>query len=290
MGQLAGAGALDESAARAQLRSAALATGLPDSEVNSTIESGISAGQRHPRVLEARRFAGPDAEIAAQPDPLAEELAKLGARDIDNADRLYARHKGKLMYTPGGGWFVYSAKSWKRDEGGEIRTCAIDVARRIKSEAAFKPSEEERQATLRHAKRSGSRSGIDAMVHLAQPRFLVNDSELDRDKYLLNVENGTLDLCTGELRPHEPHDRITKLVPIAYDPEAKCPIFLRFLDDITEGDREVKRFVWRVFGYCLTGCTDEQVFFFIIGRAGRGSRFSRTCCANCSAITVSRRT
>ena len=270
MGQLAGAGALNESAARAQLQTAALATGLPDSEVDSTIESGISAGQRHPRVLEARRLAGPDAEIAAQPDPLAEELAKLGSRDIDNADRLYARHKGKLMYTPGGGWFVYSAKSWKRDEGGEIRTCAIDVARRIKSEAAFKPGDEERQTTVRHAARSGSRSGIDAMVHLAQPKFLVNDSELDRDKYLLNVENGTLDLRTGELRPHDPQDRITKLAPIAYDPGARCPTFARFVDDITEGDREVRGFLWRVFGYCLTGCTDEQVFFFIIGPGRTG--------------------
>jgi putative DNA primase/helicase len=36
------------------------------------------------------------------------------------------------------------------------------------------------------------------------------------------------------------------------------------------GDREVKRFVWRVFGYCLTGCTDEQVFFFIIGPGRTG--------------------
>ncbi len=101
IGQLAGSGAVDERAARAELRTAALATGLPDSEVNATIESGISAGQRHPRILEARRFGGADAEIAAQPDPLVEELAKLGTRDIDNADRLYARHKGKLMYTPG---------------------------------------------------------------------------------------------------------------------------------------------------------------------------------------------
>jgi putative DNA primase/helicase len=270
MGQLAGAGAVDESAARAELRTAALATGLPDSEVNATIESGISAGQSYPRVVEARRSGGPDAEIAAQPDPLAEELAKLGARDIDNADRLYARHRGKLMYTPGGGWFVYGGRSWKRDEGGEVRTCAIDVARRIKSEAAFKPGEEERQATLRHAARSGSRSGIDAMVHLVQPKFLVNDSELDRDKYLLSVENGTLDLRTGELRPHDPQDRITKLASIAYDPEARCPTFLRFLNDVTESDREVMRFIWRVFGYCLTGRTDEQAFFFIIGPGRTG--------------------
>jgi putative DNA primase/helicase len=270
LGQLVGAGALDEASARTELAKAGRATGLPDREVASAVESGISAGKQTPRLIEARRSDGAAENLAAQPDPLAEELAKLGSRDIDNAQRLRARDDGKLMFTAGGGWFVYSGKHWKRDEVGEILACATDVARRIENETEFKTGNLERQAFLRHARRSGSRSAIDAMVHLARPLFRIGDDELDRDKDLLNVENGTLNLRTGELRPHDPQDRITKLVPIAYDPDAECPMFSDFLDDITEGDEEFRRFLRRVFGYCLTGRTDEQVFFFIIGPKGTG--------------------
>jgi hypothetical protein len=56
--------------------SSARATGLLESEVSSTVESGISTGVRSPRLPEARQFDGADAQIARQPDPLAEVLAK----------------------------------------------------------------------------------------------------------------------------------------------------------------------------------------------------------------------
>ena len=43
--------------------------------------------------------------------------------------------------------------------------------------------------------------------------------DFDRDGWLLNCLNGTLDLRSGELRPHDPADLISKLAPVAYDPD-----------------------------------------------------------------------
>jgi putative DNA primase/helicase len=108
------------------------------------------------------------------------------------------------------------------------------------------------------------------MVHLARPMFTIADDLLDRNKFLLNVDNGTIDLRTGELGPHDPTDFITKIVPISYDPEAKCPTFLRVVNWITKGDREFVNYLRRAFGYSLTGDTTEQVFFFIIGPGRTG--------------------
>ena len=54
--------------------------------------------------------------------------------------------------------------------------------------------------------------------------------------FLLNVENGTIDLRTGKLRPHQREDLITRLAPVKFLPGAKCPTWLRVLDEIFAGD------------------------------------------------------
>jgi putative DNA primase/helicase len=49
---------------------------------------------------------------------------------------------------------------------------------------------------------------------------------MDRDPFLLNVFNGTLDLRTGKLRPHRREDLLTKLAPAEFKPNATCPLWL----------------------------------------------------------------
>jgi putative DNA primase/helicase len=66
------------------------------------------------------------------------------------------------------------------------------------------------------------------MIEMAksEPGIIIKPGELDTDPFLLSIDNGTIDLRTGELRPHRREDRITKLVPITWDPDAACPAWL----------------------------------------------------------------
>ena len=57
--------------------------------------------------------------------------------------------------------------------------------------------------------------------------------------WLFNCKNGTLDLRTGELRPHRREDYLTKSAPVAYDADAKAPLWEKFLADIMGGDDEL---------------------------------------------------
>jgi putative DNA primase/helicase len=109
-----------------------------------------------------------------------------------------------------------------------------------------------------------------AMISLAAPDVAVTADQLDKNPWLLNCENGTIDLCTGALLPHDPSRLITKLAPGRYDPDAKCPIFMRFLNEVFCGDLELIEFVQRFLGHCLTGEISEQYLPIFYGEGGNG--------------------
>src|SRR5215211_5860328 len=100
----------------------------------------------------------------------------------------------------------------------------------------------------------------------------VSPSELDINAWLLNCENGTIDLQTGDLRPHHREDLITKLVQAKYDPAnpAEAPRFARFLEEVFGGDETLISFVQRFAGYSLTGSTEERVLAILHGRGKNG--------------------
>ena len=105
---------------------------------------------------------------------------------------------------------------------------AYKVARSIADEAKDENLPSDELAELKkHAKKSASKGRLRAMIDLARwfPGISVPVGLLDRDPWLLNCQNGTLDLRTAELKPHDPNDLITKMLPVDYDPEATCPVW-----------------------------------------------------------------
>jgi putative DNA primase/helicase len=119
---------------------------------------------------------------------------------------------------------------------------------------------------------SESAPRINAMLDLARSEDGIPavPDELDRDPWLLNVQNGTLDLRTGRLREHRREDLLTKVCPTRYDARAGCPLWGRFLDAVFEGDEELVRFLQRLFGYCLTGEASEQILPIFWGSGANG--------------------
>jgi len=131
---------------------------------------------------------------------------------------------------------------------------AVETARAIFRDAERTSDSEEQGEITKWAMRSQSAERIKAMCFLVKHQLGVKVEEFDADPYLLNVQNGTIDLRTGKLQDHSPADRITKLAPVEYDTAAKAPRFQKFLKQ-TLPDEELIRFVKRFLGYSLTGST-----------------------------------
>lgn len=110
------------------------------------------------------------------------------------------------------------------------------------------------------------------MVSLAQsePGVPTSPDQLDRNPYLLNCLNGTIDLKTGDLRPHNPQEFITKILPVEYDPKATCPQWINFLEVLFNRICDLISFIRRAIGYSLTGDTSEQCNFIMHGTGANG--------------------
>jgi P4 family phage/plasmid primase-like protien len=192
---------------------------------------------------------------------------------VGNAERLIATHGKSLRYcNDWKKWLVWDGQRWGIDSIEEVKRLAKDTLRKLIAEANQLADLEARKALLKWAMRSESEFGIREMVNLAisEPGVAVMTESLDANPMLLNVENGTVDLYTGQLTSHNRADLITKLAPVAYDLNATCPLFLRFMDRIMDGNQELIGFIQRAIGYSLTGRTDEQVLLICHGSGANG--------------------
>lgn len=190
--------------------------------------------------------------------------------DIANAARLARRHGQDIHFTVERGWLVYDGKRWAVDEKVvQIQALAKDAALAIFEEIKDAPNRDE---VYRHARKSQSKQSIEAMIYLARSEegIFTRLSKFDADPMLLNVQNGTLDLKTGTLRPHHRDDLLSMLVPVEFDVSARCELWETFLRRITGDSTELHEYLSRLVGYLLTGSTSEQVLHFLYGLGANG--------------------
>lgn len=192
--------------------------------------------------------------------------------DYGNAERLVARHGQDLHYLYAWGkWLVWDGRRWAMDDTGEVERRAKETARSIYAEAAAEPDDSTRKAIAAHAKSSEARSRIDAMLAQtrSEPGIPIRHTELDADPWLFTIQNGTINLRTGELRDHDPANLITKLAPVEYDPDAEAPVWDEFLEEILPSP-EVRQYMQKLIGYSLTGKIAEHILPICYGVGANG--------------------
>jgi len=197
--------------------------------------------------------------------------------DTGNAIRLKLRYGDKLRWVKEWGWLAFDGRRWQHDREGLAIRFAKDTARGIYQEAARAGDDDRSKAIAKFAGISLNRNRIEAMLNLAIDLMPARPNDFDSDPYILCVNNGLLDLRSGELRPHDPGVTVTKLSPVDYDPEATCPTWLAFLDRVLESDYELIDSIQRAVGYSLTGNISEQKLIFLYGSGANGkSTFLKT--------------
>jgi len=218
-------------------------------------------------------YTGPGGRNVNTPQQQTAAAGAWNLTDVGNGQRLAARHGRDLRYcAPLGTWFLWDGQRWRPDAGNAVRELGKATARSILTEAALIDDEDRRKAYVKHAFASERDRALRAMLWCAEtePGIPIMPEALDADPWALNCLNGTLDLRTGELRPHRREDLLTHLCPVIYDPDAKSALWEGFLQRVTCGDLALQHFLQQVAGYALTGSTREEKLLFVYGPARSG--------------------
>jgi hypothetical protein len=193
--------------------------------------------------------------------------------DTFNAVAFIADHGPRVRYChPWKAWLVWTGTHWQRDTTGEVMRLAKETVKKLVCRIDVLTDEKQIGELLAHIKASLSTAKLKALIENAQSEkgIAIQPGELDADPWLLNCANGTLDLRTGEIHTHRQADMLTKCLTIPYDPEARYPQWIAFLEKAMGGDAELTVFLQRALGYSLTGSTREQCFFLLHGPTKTG--------------------
>lgn len=229
-------------------------------------------------------------------DEIDKKLSSYDRNDTGNAKRLLARHGESMAFVHEAGWYGWLEKYWSGNEGPFIvQEFGQDAYQSIKREALYIEScgpganedpedfEKRYKGHYKWAIDSGFTPRINGMMKQAEPHVRQAPEKLDAHEFLFNVQNGTLNLDSEEtseddnpdefprvrLEPHTRAHFITKIAGIEYAPEAQAPEFQKFLHEIMADD-EMRSFLQRWFGYCLSGSVDEQVIVMLHGGGSNG--------------------
>ncbi|GAA5227251.1 DNA primase family protein [Paeniglutamicibacter antarcticus] len=177
------------------------------------------------------------------------------------------------LYVHGTGWHYWDGARWAADlhkvQAHKTLTELIKVCW-----AAEGMTDKDLAADLRAA---NTGAGSNSVLDLASRRLFA--AEVDVDPYLLNCQNGTLDLHKLELRPHDPADQITKICNASYTPGIDSARWVDFLNSSLP-DVAVQEFLQRFTGSALIGKVIDHVLVIATGTGRNGKSVLANAVAN----------
>ncbi|MFT5871128.1 MAG: putative DNA primase/helicase [Clostridium sp.] len=215
-------------------------------------------------------------------DAADQSLINFNFSDVGNAERLMAIYGKNIRYNPvRKHWLLWSSKHWEFDFVGKIEGLARKVLRKLQVEGEAislegltfdeeTKKEKLKESIKKYVLRSESDGKIKAMVNQAMTQSNLIITETDKNNYLLNIKNGTLNLKTGLLEKHDRRNFCTKVVDVEYDPKKQCPNWIEFINKIFLGDAELINYIQKSIGYSMTGDANLQCFYILHGNGANG--------------------
>ena len=201
------------------------------------------------------------------------DAALMDCTELGNAERLITQFGNNLRYSSlHEGWLIWNGTNWARDELDQTNRWLHEAVRSIRREASDATDVEVAKNLLKWARQSEDSKRLSGAIKIAATLdgVKVAPAQLDQHPLLFPVQNGIIDLATGDLLPHARHFYFTSTSPVIYDPTATCDRWISFLERVFSGDQELIKYVQRLVGYTLTGLVGEHVVVFLYGSGANG--------------------
>ena len=199
---------------------------------------------------------------------------KIQFSDATNAERFMLDHGEVVRYNSAWKkWLVWNGRYWATDESGAlVHEKGLETVRNLYDEIGKTGDYRERIEIEKYGILSESVRRREAVVRSAQWKKELNirSEELDKNPWLLNLQNGTVDVSKGEFREHRKEEMISKIANVEFNPEADCPLWKQFIREIMDYKTDLINFVQTAAGWALTGDISEQTMFILYGTGANG--------------------
>lgn len=190
--------------------------------------------------------------------------------DEGNVDRFLAAYSTRFRYDETRDkWYLWKNHWWAEVGYSVVHEAASKLVRSLYDKSLS--TNHEALAKWLHTCMSGGH--LREMINRAKntPPICVRKSGTwNTNPWLLGVQNGVIDLRTGELRNGVKSDYINCHSPITFDPTATTTIFPTSLRQIFCERKDLIDYMLTAFGYALTGLTNERTMFILHGSGSNG--------------------
>jgi putative DNA primase/helicase len=169
-------------------------------------------------------------------------------------------------------WHIFDGIYWKPDNNQAIHHLAKEIAKSRLKNALTIQDTRQKESEMRFALRSEDHTKILSMLNSAKSLPIIRTTYEDWDNWdtLFQCDNALINLESVEPTEIMPEYMISQKSDVYYDPDVECPFFQKCLLEWMNGDMQMCQFIQRVMGYCLTGSTDEQCLFWLVGAGANG--------------------
>lgn len=179
-----------------------------------------------------------------------EDNVALAFKEVYGKQYVYLHDVGK--------WHRWTGKRWALDDEGSVLNAIRELARDHNPDG--------KAATAR----SSFYKGVETILR-HDPGMVHSAGEFDADNYLLNTPGGIIDLRTGETWPATPEDCVTMITEVSPSNQGGTR-FLKFMQEITDGDPELVTYLQTALGACLSGAIESHWLLFWYGPSSRNGK------------------
>lgn len=215
--------------------------------------------------------------IDDKPEPAGDSIPlriPSGRTEAANAKRFVNRFGQNVRWVdPWQKWLFWDGRRWQIDERRQLDTFAKQLTESLWQQAATEARQSEDDVIKflwRFATASNQTRGVSNLLALAKSDVPIRPQELDQHSWLLNCQNGIVDLREGTLTPHDRERFLTQLAGTTFQPDATCPRWEQFLQTILAGDEQLIGYLQRLMGLSLTGSTAEHILPILHGAGANG--------------------
>lgn len=260
---------------------------VPKADISDYFATGHSKEEFEALIKGTTLLENRAAAAVGSPKYILEQLNALRAaehfqmNDRGSADLFATIFKNVSRYNPTKkDWMYYDKTRWTADTEGmrakrNAKTLA-DVLVRYSVTASL--PDDKRQSYIKYAAGMMNYRNRNVMITDAKDLNFFENTELDKNDFLLNCKNCVLDLSGNQPKAleHNADLLLSKICNANYNPAATCTLWEKTVNEIMQGDTAKIKYLQKMSGRFLTGDTSEEEFYVFFGATTRNGKSTIT--------------